>query len=68
MALYAVAIHASFASSLADQRVVGNRSGAGTEAEECIGRRMPCAVPISRNKALLPSVKFATNSPQIETD
>jgi len=40
-------------SSLADQDVVWNRSGAGADAEESIERRMPCAAPIEAEHELV---------------
>ena len=40
-------------SGLADQDVVGNRSGAGADAEESIERRMPCAAPIEAEHELV---------------
>ena len=40
-------------SGLADQHVVGNRSGAGADAEESIERRMPCAAPIEAEHELV---------------
>src|SRR3984893_2587019 len=40
-------------SGLADQHVVGNRSGAGADAEESIERRMPCAAPVEAEYELV---------------
>jgi len=38
--------------ALADQHVVGNRSGAGGDAEESFERCMPCAAPIEAEDEL----------------
>src|SRR5215469_15438061 len=40
-------------SGLADQHAVGNRSGAGTDAEQGIKRGMPCAAPIEAEDELV---------------
>src|SRR5215469_11643262 len=40
-------------SGLADQHLVGNRSGAGADAEESIERCVPCAAPIEAEHELI---------------
>jgi hypothetical protein len=54
VALHAVAsARQLLLSSLADQDVVGKRSGAGADAEESIERRMPCAAAIEAEHELV---------------
>src|SRR5271165_1062243 len=40
-------------SGLADQHLVGNRSGAGADGEESIERCVPCAAPIEAEHELI---------------
>ena len=58
---------ASFAPALlgglADQDVVGNRSGAGADAEESIERRMACAAAIEAEHELIKVVLLVFRSP-----